>query len=294
MQMEIRKWIGRVSGFAVLSVACVAGCTSDEVPKNKPAGDAAAQSDATPDRQATDSPAEGTADAVSPGREEDSKTRPQDVQAGREAPLGREPAGSRPKGRDQAELATGDVKQISDPPVDPPSPSNPAELSQHGRIAPVLLTEQHEQLCHVLVGDQMPDLAVQNFAGSQVQLSSLYGERATVVFFWESELLFARWELADLGPGIAAKYGDLGVQVVGINVGDLAEVAQQQISAAGATYPQLHDPSGEAFSKVGKEKLPRTYLLDASGKILWFDIEYSRSARRELRQAIWQLLADAS
>jgi hypothetical protein len=37
---------------------------------------------------------------------------------------------------------------------------------------------------------------------------------------------------------------------------------------------------------VASEKLPRTYLLDASGKILWFDIEYSRTTRQQLLSAI--------
>jgi hypothetical protein len=39
--------------------------------------------------------------------------------------------------------------------------------------------------------------------------------------------------------------------------------------------------------------LPRTYLLDSSGKILWFDLEYSRSTRRELNQAIRYVLKSA-
>ncbi len=32
--------------------------------------------------------------------------------------------------------------------------------------------------------------------------------------------------------------------------------------------------------------MPRTYLVDSQGKILWFDMEYSRSTRRDLRDAI--------
>jgi len=48
----------------------------------------------------------------------------------------------------------------------------------------------------------------------------------------------------------------------------------------------LLDADGSAMAKVGLEKLPRTYLLDAQGKILWFDIEYSRSTRRELLEAV--------
>jgi hypothetical protein len=52
----------------------------------------------------------------------------------------------------------------------------------------------------------------------------------------------------------------------------------------------LLDAEGKALDAVATEKLPRTYLLDASGQILWFDIEYSESTRRELKNAIvWHL-----
>jgi len=32
--------------------------------------------------------------------------------------------------------------------------------------------------------------------------------------------------------------------------------------------------------------LPWTFVLDANGKIVWFDLEYSLSTRRELQQAL--------
>jgi hypothetical protein len=46
------------------------------------------------------------------------------------------------------------------------------------------------------------------------------------------------------------------------------------------------DPKNEYFAKVAREKVLRTYLLDADGKILWFDVEYSRSTHRDLLQGI--------
>jgi hypothetical protein len=55
----------------------------------------------------------------------------------------------------------------------------------------------------------------------------------------------------------------------------------------------LLDAEGRAFAEVGSEKLPRTYLVDAQGKILWFDIEYSLSTRRELHQALRAVVGPA-
>ena len=55
----------------------------------------------------------------------------------------------------------------------------------------------------------------------------------------------------------------------------------------------LVDADRAYFRQVATEKLPRTYLLDRNGKILWFDLEYSRSMRRELQNAIQYYLRDS-
>jgi len=38
--------------------------------------------------------------------------------------------------------------------------------------------------------------------------------------------------------------------------------------------------------------MPRTFLLDANGKVLWFDVEYSRAARRDLIVSIKAVLGE--
>ena len=53
----------------------------------------------------------------------------------------------------------------------------------------------------------------------------------------------------------------------------------------------LIDADATYFKSVATEKLPRTYLLDQEGKILWFDIEYSQSTYRELLKTLDVLTA---
>jgi hypothetical protein len=73
---------------------------------------------------------------------------------------------------------------------------------------------------------------------------------------------------------------------VGVSVDAPAADAQATLKAAVAQFANLLDADGKAFAQVGSEKLPRTYLVDPQGKILWFDIEYSLGTRRELNQAL--------
>jgi peroxiredoxin len=133
----------------------------------------------------------------------------------------------------------------------------------------------------------MPDVALPQL-GEQApaKLSDLSGKRATVVVFWNADRRMAREQLADMTPDVVQPFGKAGVAVVGIVVGAQAADAQAALEDAGAEFTSLLDAEGEAFAQVGSEKLPRTYLLDPRGRILWFDIEYSHGTRRELNEAL--------
>ncbi len=150
----------------------------------------------------------------------------------------------------------------------------------------VKLTASHAALCVVNTNEAMPSITLPDLEGKEQNLSTLYGENLTVVCFWKGDRALARTELADLGPDVVERYGEKGVNVIGIAVEETGQTAEQHVFDAGATFPNLVDADGNAMSLVGTEKLPRTYLLDANGEVLWFDIEYSRTTRRELRKAI--------
>ena len=177
----------------------------------------------------------------------------------------------------------GAESRVAEPPSaeEPPPPTIPE----------VMLTEAEEATCVVKVDDPMPEADLADLAGSTQSLGALFGDQLTVVFFWtrgSSEFagLAARAALEDLQKDVYEPYSEKGVQVIGVNVGDSSEVVAQVIGEAKVTYPTLLDSEGSLFAKVATEKLPRPYLVDAEGKILWFDLEFSRTTRDEVLQAI--------
>jgi peroxiredoxin len=166
------------------------------------------------------------------------------------------------------------------------------EAVKNGKAVPakvpaVALSKAHQALCKVKVGDPMPDIALPQLGSSEDRkLSSLFGKKATVVVFWKGDRRMAREQLADMGPEVAEPFAKAGVAVVGIAVAMPQAEVQAALKSAGADIANLLDADGKAFAKIGMDKLPRTYLLDPQGKILWFDIEYSLGTRRELNQAL--------
>lgn len=198
-------------------------------------------------------------------------------------------------------VASAPVESVAAAPAAEAAPQAPAKLAPAAAIpldeAPeselslpkVSLSDAHAALCKVKVGDAFPSLPASDVAG-QASPATL-GEKLTVVVFWNGSKPTALEQLGDLGPEIAARFAPRGVKVVAINSGDDAQLAAELAKKAAADYTLLGDEGGKLLEQVAPGRVPSTWLLDASGRVVWFDIEYSRTTRRDLVQAIRFLLA---
>ena len=153
-------------------------------------------------------------------------------------------------------------------------------------IPDVVLSSAHAAMCRVHAGDQLPDISLPQWGGSEAALSTLYGKTATVVLFWHPDRWMSQSALADVQREVVATELSEGVAVVGIAVGTPPDKIKSLIESTQARFPQFVDADGKAFAKVGTEMLPRVYVLNSAGNIVWFDIEYSESTRRELKQTL--------
>jgi peroxiredoxin len=170
------------------------------------------------------------------------------------------------------------------------TPIAPAKLepSEMPRLA---LSDAHASLCLAKVGDALPDAELVNLDGQTQQLSTLLGKKLTVVAFWTASDRYSLEELEDLSRMVAAPYSGYGVNVVGVNTADSSDVARELSEKRDVVFPIVLDDGGKLLAQVSSGRLPRTYLLDADGKILWLDLEYSRTTRRDLLSAIRSQLA---
>ncbi len=168
------------------------------------------------------------------------------------------------------------IKKEKVEPVQPPQPTVPT----------VHLSEQHQAASLVKQGDFLPDMRLADPEGKTHSLHSLLGDRVTVVCFWSGESPAAVQQLQDTGPEIVEPFKEQGLAVVSINYGQSAAEIRKVTAETDFAEKVLMDPRGEGLGQVATRYLPRTYLVDPEGKIVWFDMEYSPSTRRHLRQAI--------
>jgi peroxiredoxin len=149
----------------------------------------------------------------------------------------------------------------------------------------VVLTKAHADDCLIRVGDEFPEFRLPDLRGRMQSLEDLRGDSLTVVVFWSGDRLLAADQLRYLNEQIV-RYSDLGVRAIAVNTGQSPEKVREATQNLKLHVPMLLDLDGGLFSRVGKAHLPRTYLLDREGSVLWLDIEFSRHTRDGLEQAI--------
>ena len=261
----------RVTPFLLAGCAALfaAGCNQDE--GDVGTGGAPADVEEAPPAppEAPETPADSGA-----GDEHASVTKEKPPQAG-EAP---QPPAGKGAGSERGSDARPPAAKTSDNgKLPPPADLHPPE---------VILSEHHRNTCLVGVGDAIPPLTLSTLDGKPQELSQLYGERMTIVVFWSTGNFYAREQFTRLMPELEQRYQGLGVNVVAINVGNSPDEVRELVEQHGVAADMVLDPDGEAFQQVAADLLPRTYLLDAEGRILWFDLEYSRSQRIGLHNAV--------
>lgn len=165
----------------------------------------------------------------------------------------------------------------------------------------VFLSAQHAALCKVQVGENLPEFALPSAAqptDDPVPLANQLGSKATVVAFWKGERAMGKSMLRDLALDIAAKYpakapeGAPEVAILAVAVETEPGEALALTGKLGYENTVLLDKSGDAYAQLATDRLPRIYVLNAAGEIVWMDIEYSLSTRRELHRSVAALAGE--
>ncbi len=178
-------------------------------------------------------------------------------------------------------------------PAQPEKPPAPKPV-----IPKVVMDAKAQASCLVKVGDACPAAELPGLDGKPVALASLFGPKCTVLLLWAAgdstySRISALNALEDLQKDVLAPHQAKGVAVVAVNVQEPVDTVRKLVDDAKAAFPNLLDTDGSFFAKLATEKLPRIYLLDAQGKVLWLDIEYSQATRENLAQALQAVLQEA-
>ena len=131
----------------------------------------------------------------------------------------------------------------------------------------------------------MPAVTLPDAEGKDHVLLESLGKKLTVVVLWNAENPYALDQFQEMRTELVP-LTDQGVQAVAIHVGTAPPDYAQRCAAGGEGAVPAGLRTASTSRSGPPHRLPRTYLLDAQGKILWLDLEYSRSTRYDLHNAL--------
>jgi len=159
-------------------------------------------------------------------------------------------------------------------------------LNPNPTIPRVLLSDAHKKTCRKLVGDTIDPIEVTDIEGTPQILNDLLSDQLTVLIFWSQNSIAALEQFRRIPVDVLATFASYRVKVIAVNVGGNLARTRIMTGDAADKIVSLLDSDSKLFHQFAESRVPRTYLLDKDGHILWFDIEYSQSTVRSLSNAL--------
>lgn len=168
-------------------------------------------------------------------------------------------------------------------------PSEEAQAAE-GSVATLVEDEPDDLAETTLInaGDVAPDFTVEMLDGSKVTLSALQGE-PTLLIFWATWCPPCRLELSKLQEHIIDRYGDK-INVLPISRGEERAKVEEYISKMGYTFAVGLDGDQSIYRKYATNYIPRCFVIDAKGKVLYSGVGYDEAIAKEVEQNIEKAL----
>ena len=168
-------------------------------------------------------------------------------------------------------------------------PSEEAQAAE-GSVATLVEDEPDDLAETTLInaGDIAPDFTVEMLDGSKVTLSALQG-KPTLLIFWATRCPPCRLELSKLQEHIIDRYGDK-INVLPISRGEERAKVEEYISKLGYTFAVGLDGDQSIYRKYATNYIPRCFVIDAKGKVLYSGVGYDEAIAKEVEQNIEKAL----
>lgn len=139
-------------------------------------------------------------------------------------------------------------------------------------------------------GDIAPDFTVEMLDGSKVTLSELRG-KVVLLSFWATWCPPCRQEMAHMQKGVIDPFAGQDLVVLPISRGEKRETVENYLNKMGHTFPVGLDGDQSIYRKYASNYIPRSFVVDKDGKVVYVAVGYDETVGEEINAAIKAALA---
>ena len=141
----------------------------------------------------------------------------------------------------------------------------------------------------VKVGQVAPDFSVEMLDGRTIKLSELRG-KVVMLCFWATWCPPCRQEMAHLQEGVIDHFAGKDLVVLPISRGEKRDVVEKFINHNGYTFGVGLDPERAIYDMYASNYVPRTFIVDKSGKVTYRVAGYDEETAEAVNAAIAKAL----
>jgi len=138
------------------------------------------------------------------------------------------------------------------------------------------------------IGSEAPEFTVNTIDGEAITLSGLKGKVVLLNFFatWCAP---CRSELRHVQSEIWDRFRGDNFAIVAVGRGHASAELEEFRDELGLTFPVASDPDEKIFAKYAQRGIPRNYIIDKSGEIVYQSIGYSEFEFLKLHRKLAEL-----
>lgn len=145
-------------------------------------------------------------------------------------------------------------------------------------------TKTKDETTLVHVGSTPPDFTVEMLDGQKITLSELRGN-VVLINFWATWCPPCMREFQVIPEKILKRFEGEKFIFLPISRQEKPEVVakkMKQLKEKGINFPAGLDPERKIYSQYAKQNIPRNFLIDKNGKVVYTSIGYSEKEFEEL------------
>lgn len=140
----------------------------------------------------------------------------------------------------------------------------------------------------IAIGAEFPDFEGRSLDGQPVSLrAGLAEHKAVVVLFLSTVCPYANYFAGHIRE-LAQSYGPRGVLFIGVNSNnwESREEVAEHARERGFSFPMIKDEGHPIADRLGADRTPEAYLVDATGRLRYRGWVKSKQESPDLRKAI--------